>query len=512
MSLLNRWSRLGQASMRSASAVNQAQSNRKTLVEVYHMLERYYANEQFSTLYTADGTAYSGNRSIYNPTNRVVGFYAGRVYSDAWSDDGKPLSDGSPSTVPFSDDVEDDVRLASMQALTWSNWNRRRYRYVRTGAIYGDVALKPHLDIERRKVYVQIIDPEYVTDIRFNETGDVIEYRIDIPTQDDDLQRTTYLHGERWTKESFTTYRDDREVSIDGMPATQANPLGFVPFVWVNHRDLGGVHGAPAIDTVIPKIDELNAIVTASHDYIDKLNKQPIGIASDSKWGRGANDVMVIDSDPDGTGRKRSGILKGPGDMRTFNLLQDLGLGPSLEYVRELISEIEKDLPETVVDEQLRSMQQVTGPGASRMMADVQNRLFEAEGNYDAGLIDACQMCISMGAFAARSGLWGPTSQMTEGQRLFLPFDLTSYDRGELAMDFLQRPLITETAMERTQLALTREQLKTATGLSESGYSDDEIYGEGNVPDPKPGILEDRQAQTQTAGSLFGGLINQGVV
>lgn len=510
MSMLTRWARIGHASRRSASAVNQNQPAQKTLAEVYRMLEQYYANEQYSVLFTGSDSAYTGNRAIYNPTNRVVGFYAGRVYSDAWSDDGLPQSDGSPSTVPFAADVDEAVRMAAMQALTWSNWNRTRYRYVRTGAIFGDVGLKPHLDIERRKAYVQIIDPEYVTDIRFNETGDVIEYRIDIPTTDSDAQRTRYVHGERWTKDSFTTYRDDREVGIDGMPATQANPLGFVPFVWVNHRDIGGTHGAPAIDTVIPKIDELNAIVTASHDYIDKLSKQPIGIASDKSWGK--DGVMVVDSDPDGTGRRRSGVLKGPADMRAFALLQDIGLGPAMQYVQELIGEIEKDLPETVVDEQLRSMQQVTGPGASRMMADVQNRLFEAEGNYDAGLIDACQMCVSMGAFAARSGLWGPTSQMTEGQKLFLPFDLNSYDRGEMRIEFLQRPLIPETATERIAEALMREQLKTPTGLSESGYSDDEIYGEGKAPSPKPGILAERAVQTQTAGSLFGSLLNSGTV
>jgi hypothetical protein len=43
----------------------------------------------------------------------------------------------------------------------------------------------------------------------------------------------------------------------------------------VRHRHVGGLFGAPAIDGVIPKIDELNRLATGIHNYVQQLQKQP---------------------------------------------------------------------------------------------------------------------------------------------------------------------------------------------------------------------------------------------
>ena len=484
MTTFERWATIGEAVARSASAVNvrTTDANRQT---TYALLGSLYANE--ATLQTDRGVL--GVRT-YNPVHRVVEWYAGRVFGDVWTDDGLPLPDGTPSTVPFAEDVDEPVRLAAMQALYWSNWQKLRFPYVRFGAMFGDVFLKPTLDVAARKVYVQVFEPRYVTDLQFNNRGDVIAYRLDYPVEDDNLVRSTYIYGESWTKESFTTYRDGRPTSFDGLPVTQENPFGFVPGVWVNHRSLGGIHGAPAVDGVIPKIQELNALVDATHTYIGKMHRQPVGISSSGKWGA---DITILNDN-----KNSVGTFKGPADMTIHRLIDNIGLADSLQYIKELMTEIEKDLPETTMDERLAAMQQVTGPGATRILGDTAYRLYEAEGNYDSGLIDASQMCISIGAYAVKSGLWGRS--LNEAQRKFAAFDLTSYDRGQLAMNFLMRPLVPETALERIQEAGLRETIKTRQGLTEIGYD----------PETVDRILADRSATATTSGSLFGSLLNAG--
>ena len=507
MSFFTRWQSIGQAATRSAVAVNELQTD-MSRAGTYALLGSLYASELTSLSVPGLDVL-----PVYNPTRRVVDWYAGRCYSDVWTDDGLPLPDGTPSTVPFTADTDERVRQAAMAALSWSNWHRLRYVYVRHGGTFGDVFLKPTLDIDAGKVYVKVFEPKYVTDLTFNQRGDVIGFMIEFPVVGDDHNRTRYQYGERWDKETITTYRNGTPASYHGQPAEQPNPFGFVPAVWVNHRHIGGVHGAPAVDGVIPKIQELNMIVDSAHRFIERLNRQPIWIASAGKFGDAVGGVTVVDTEAGERQRRYSvGTIKGPADMRVGSMLQDMGLGPGLAYIQSLLAEIEKDLPETTVDEQLRNMTQVTGPGAARIMGDVAFRLYEAESNYDAGLIDAAQMMISMGAFAVRSGLWGPSGKLTEAQRLFGAFDLSSYDKGDLAISFHQRPLITETAMERVGEALARESVKTPQGLREVGYDDTQIYGDGNVPGVIPGLLEERQGQTVTAGSLFGNLLNAGAV
>jgi len=143
------------------------------------------------------------------------------------------------------------------------------------------------------------------------------------------------------------------------------------------------------------------------------------------------------------------------------------------------------------------------------MTSDVVNKLADAQRNYDWGLIRIGQMCVSMGAMlsASRVGGW---AQQTDQQQTFNAFSAQSFDRGELDFTFVDRPLLSETPMERAQSAAAREQLQTPQALLEAGYSDAEIYGtdengESLAPATNDGLLAERQAaalRQQTASVL----------
>ena len=66
--------------------------------------------------------------------------------------------------------------------------------------------------------------------------------------------------------------------------------------------------------------------------------------------------------------------------------------------------------------------------------------------------------------------------------------------------------------MERITEALARESIKYGSSLIELGATPEQVYGDGNVPAQLPGLLEERQAQTATASSLFSSAFNAGAV
>ena len=470
----------------------------------YDALEAYYDGSSYEALDSAVASykrrygLYRGIRAINNPTRRAVDWHASHVYPGAWTPDGLPTADGTPAAVPFAAATADPVRLAALQALAWGNWRSERYVYVRRGATLGDSFLEIVPDVVRRMVYPLTTHPRWIADIEWNRAGDITAYKLEIP-QIDEHDRA-YLWGKVVTKTQYQTLKDGEPFGYDGQTATIPNPFGFVPAAWVQHRNVGGQHGASAIDQVVTKIWELNGMASSSHDYIGKFAAQGVVFKTNSTLAGNItpllDDFSEYSAENRSADRDRIRFLKGPADLTIDRLIQNLGLGDALGYVDRMIREIERDLPEIVMDEQLRQMSAVTGPGARQMMGDLAGKLSEAQENYDAGLVKAAQMCVSMGGFLARSGAWGTRSGLTEAQRRFLPFDLASYAKGELAMELLPRPLVPETPMERVAAAAARAGLEHPTSLREAGYSDEDIYGPlatGETAYPRVGILAERR-------------------
>jgi hypothetical protein len=63
-------------------------------------------------------------------------------------------------------------------------------------------------------------------------------------------------------------------------------------------------------------------------------------------------------------------------------------------------------------------------------------------------------MAMAVGGYRANSGNWGPT--LNDQQRVFLPFNLESYVRGQLNFTILPRPLVPLTEMEQLELESKR--------------------------------------------------------
>ena len=440
---------------------------------------------------------------------RAVNWWPGHVYPGVMTADGLPAST-RPNRIPYDADTDERLRLAVQQMLRWGSQGFDLSVYVRTGAMLGDVFAEMVADGEREKVYPRLIHPRYITDIAWNDTGDLTMYRVEIPQRDD--RGRSYTWGKIVEKETITTLRDGKPYGYDGQPETIPNPWGFVPAIWIQHQNIGGQHGDPCFAGTLTRMDGLNGVATAINNYMLKFVKQFVIVGSDDASGlrtaiHGSNDsrqrtgASEYSSGAD-RGDDTIPLLAATGSIQAVRLFENMGLADAVPHIERLIDEIEKDLPEITLNEKLLGMSQVTEPGAQSLSEDVQHKLDDAAANYDSGIIRLGQMGISMAAQCIRDGIWsGP---LTAQQALFSPFTPESYDRGELQFSLEPRTILRPSMTDLLAQAAGIERLGTLAGLMSIGKSEDEA---------REWLRQNREAATYeadlsgrqfSAGSLFG--------
>jgi hypothetical protein len=420
----------------------------------YGLLWGYYNNSAFDKScnvlwdqYRANYNLYRHIRPIFNPTRRLVDFYASQVYPGILSEDGRALPDGVPIAVPFSEDTPAVLRAAAAQLWQWSNWQAKKSVYVRYGAALGDVFCEVVDDTARGKVTLDVVWPGFITNLSLDAAGNVKAYTLEYPAIDGE---GSFTYRKEVDQEVFRYYRNNELYDYSGYGAEVTNPYGFVPATWTKHSDSGDDHGSPAIAGSLNKIDELNALASHIHDQIHKVIGAPLVIFGSgtisnlfSAQKRGPTNEFTEPS----ADQESVFMLKGPADGKVASLAGDLSLADAAVYMTQLLGEIEQDNPELAFYRELRSMSQVTGPAASRLVGDVASRVFEAQAAYDGGLISLTRMAVAIAGQRVNDGSWG--SSLTPQQQKFAAYDLESFARGDLAMEIAPRPLLTPTKLEQ---------------------------------------------------------------
>jgi len=254
--------------------------------------------------------------------------------------------------------------------------------------------------------------------------------------------------------------------------------------VWLKHVDIGGQHGSPAIAGSFGKIDELNNLASHFHDQVHKVIGSPLLISSSSaitNISQVTKRVPTADFTEPATDQESMLLLKASADSRVHPLSGNLDLVGTLAAMKELLGEIEQDHPELTFYKELRAMSQVTGPAAARLVGDVANRFAEVAAIVDQANVKLFQMAVAIAGFRANSGAWGSLNRQ---QQKFTPFDLNSYDKGDLDMAIMPRPLLVPTRQEigmENELMWKGVWYAAQSGvpaefvLAEAGWTDDKI-------------------------------------
>jgi len=129
----------------------------------------------------------------------------------------------------------------------------------------------------------------------------------------------------------------------------------------------------------------------------------------------------------DGDDKDKLKALYGPEGSQPHPMLADLDIGSVAGNIGHMLAELERDLPELALH-RLREQGNLTAPGVRAGYSDAIDRIVEAQGNYDAALVRAQQMAVSIGGYNSYRG--------------FEAFDLGSYDKGDLEHFIATRPVI----------------------------------------------------------------------
>ena len=465
----------------------------------YNLLWAYYSGSMFEKIayplasyqafnrwnipwgiYKQNYNLYRNIRLIYNPTRRLVDFYAGQVYPGVLSEDGLALPDGILLAIPFSKDTSPALKDAIAQLWQWSNWQAKKAVLVRYGAALGSVLVEIIDDVEHGKVCMDVVWPGLLTNLDLDQAGNVKCYVLEYPAIDDHGQ---YIYRKEVDGDSIRYFRDGQPCDY-GNGAVVENVYGFVPAVWIKHRDTGSIHGSPEISGSLGKIDELNNLASHVHDQIHKIIGAPLVM-----WANG--NITQITNTPkraatnefEAPPQEQEQLLgvKGPQGGSVESLAGNLSLSESAAYIDKVLGELEQDHPELTFYTELRAMSQVTGPAAARLVGDVVGKVMECQAAYDAQSMKLFQMSVAIAGMRANAGDWG---MLNRQQQKFLPFDLESYARGDLDMAIMPRPLVVPTKQEvysEKQALWTGVQLASSAGvppevaLKDAGWSSDQL-------------------------------------
>lgn len=431
----------------------------------FTLLWSYYDGTAFDNIgvwsaYRGQNRLYRAMRLLYNPTRRVCDFYAQHVYPGYLAADVSDLPEGVTLAIPLADTVTPDVRTALDVLWSWSNWEVKKNLMVRYGSIAGSVLVEVMDDVDNGMVYLNVVWPAMVSYLDLDPTGVVMAYVIQYMARNDD--GTYYHYRKNVDADGIAYFKDDQPFDY-GEGETSDLPYGFIPAVWIKHRDLGTNYGAPAIHAVIGKIDELNSLASHIHDQIHKVIGAPVVLWSTGKIGNlfsakgQEKDGVTQPTDTPDLVREGILMLAGPTGGKVDSLAGNLQLHEAAEHLTMLLGEIEQDLPEVSMYRELRAMSQVTGPAASRIMGDVVANMDEASTNYDQGSARVFKMALAIGGMRASAGDWGP---LTSEQSAFLPFTLEDLHTGSIPVKITPRALIQMSEVEKLELEQLRDSVK----------------------------------------------------
>jgi hypothetical protein len=419
------------------TGVNLSQSDR---LYGYREAYAYYTRAMFSNRNGADWTSYLSDRELYkhtrlifNPVPNIVDFYVDNLWK---AEDNK---EHPALALPVADGAKDDLLEGIAQLDQWGRWLSEKSRIVKYTASMGNVLIEGIDDLVRQKVYHETVYAGFIKEVELNASGDVQAYVKEHEVYDKQNKRT-YLFRKEVNREDFRYFRDGSPFTPQGKTAeVEANPYGFCFAVWLKHGDNGGDYGTGAIND-FNKIDEVNSLASHLHDNIHKEieSGKIIGVEETESLkmltgGSQNADGSINETDP----RMDRVLLLAKGNVSVADLSGLLKLSEAHPYLKELILSIGGDYPELEYKQILKESAQMSGIALERLLTPAQNRLDGAQSYYNEQIVKLRQMQLAVGGMRANGGGW---TMRTKQQAVFRPFNLNSYQAGNL--DFQLKPSV----------------------------------------------------------------------
>lgn len=144
-----------------------------------------------------------------------------------------------------------------------------------------------------------------------------------------------------------------------------------------------------------------------------------------------------------------------PGNSSLESLVPDLKYSEHLEILNAHMLELEQDLPELAYYRMRSQSRDLSGAAVRLLLSDAIDKVVEARGNAESGLVRANEMALTIGV---KHGIFDK--------------GIGSYENGDFEHSFAERDVITLSETEKRQIALMDDSLGVSkqTNLSKLGY------------------------------------------
>lgn len=450
--------------------------------ELYGLLWRYYAaNGVYDDLTAALrelNRPAEDIRELRNPAHRAVEFHVAKMFPGTL-----------PSALPILAPNNRRIITPIQKIWRWSNFSMTKQRLVRFCGVFGDAFVKvAERDdpLTGRHVFLQVLDPRWVTDFSVNEQGDVTYIRIEVPQTAREYRRGPFgvggrtvrkaiLYTEIWDTERVRIFRYPtgamRREDRDAIPAErdEAHGLGFVPVVWAPFTDIGEGRGMGVFTHALPKIDEANRVATRLHALLFRNNN--------NNWVLRANQIDATgrplppprldglngtSSDDQSVQIGEERIWRLPGQSELQSIIPSIDYNAALAILNAQLEELRNDLPELrYYDSTAKS--HVSGAALRAALSDAVDRVIEARGYLEGALMRAHGMALHL---AQRARLPG-----------YLPEQIGTLGAGDFEHQFADRPVFPLTSMEQASAvqAWVQAGVPMPVALMQEGWTEDEV-------------------------------------
>jgi hypothetical protein len=384
-----------------------------------------------------DKALYKYIQDIYNPTARLVNFYKGVI----WRGSIDPQA-GDKGAIPITVNEgtnEAQARAAIAHVFKVSSLNKNKNIHVLHGASLGDGILYIRDDVDRGHTRIEVVHPAEIERAEFDGMGNVKSYVIKQARLDNSgfpaVYREVCEHGDNddiifRTFKDWSPYAWDTNTDETGSPRYEwVVPYGFVPLVLTKHIDEGYIWGRSAAWNSISKIDAIEDEASMLHDQIRKTIDPAILAnfkmsSSEVRFGE-----TTATTDKPRPGRETSKVIGVDfPEARMTPIITPLDIAGVSANIRQMLDNLENELPE--LRREISSNVATDTVLAAR--AQVESKVIEARINYDASMLAALQMAITIGGMRGYKGYEGfNETSFKDGKMNFVISDRDVFPESE---------------------------------------------------------------------------------
>lgn len=409
----------------SSRAITDAPNDASFTRTFYQMLAAYYQNNGLYDLLRSNTSAVMSRQtvieSLRNPANRVVEFYASKMWPGSL-----------PDAIPI---ITDNANIIEpiQQFWKWSNFSSKKQQFVRWFSIYGDTFIKVNANGD--SVYMSLLKPENVSEIKLDHRGFLTYIRIDVPISDSEFYVEVWDKDTQIVRTWTHTLGLDIELDRLGKPDVKmsfarSHGENFIPIVYQPFKEDGMGRCNGAFTHVLDKIDHVNGQATQLSAMLFRHNKPVWALIGGVDEAKRAMPAPALETGANGRFSMNDEVIGLPGGTKLEPLVPNINYGDALAILQDDMAELENDLPELAYYH-LRELN-ISGRAALTMLDDAYSKLDEARGNADTALARANEMALTIGM---NIGVWG---------------NLGTYEAGDFDHSFGRKDFLPELANDVT--------------------------------------------------------------